>query len=244
MLWPRLSALATAALVASTACTPAAPGAAVAVSQPASHAVDKRAATTTPSSTARTAPTGATTSATTGAGKSTRVPAAASITPTPWSSTVTAPPAATTFALNGEQAREVATVVQFVDAYNSGDVAGALALFADSPKVWFSACRYRTGETIDGTGKTAIKSWLAEAAAEHSRLVLGSIEDANPDRPIGGVGMQLTRQTSDTIRKLGYPGGIIPASGTEIIFDRGGKILRFASGSFGGPQSMCQLPQR
>lgn len=127
---------------------------------------------------------------------------------------------------------------------NSGDVQRAFALFADSSEVWFSACRYRTGETIDGTGKTAVKSWLAEAAAEHSRLVLGSIEDANPEQPVGGVGMQLTRQTSDTIGKLGYPAGIIPASGTEIIFDRGGKILRFASGSFGGPASICKLPQR
>lgn len=43
---------------------------------------------------------------------------------------------------------------------NSGDVQRAFALFADSSEVWFSACRYRTGETIDGTGKTAVnRGW-------------------------------------------------------------------------------------
>ncbi len=242
---PRVTELAIVVLLASSACT-SVTGTPTAATRPSSHAMDQGATTptitsppATTSSTLVTAPT-ATTPVTP---KSAQVPVAESMTPTPLSSTPTAI-APTTFTLNGEQARGVATVIKFVDAYNSGDVQGALALFADSAKVWFSACRYRTGETIDGTGKTAIKSWLSEAAAEHSRLVLGSIENANPEQPVGGVGMQLTRQTSDTIRKLGYPAGIIPASGTEIIFDRGGKILRFASGSFGGPASICQLPQR
>lgn len=243
---PRVTELAIVVLLASSACT-SVTGIPTAATRPSSHAMDQGATTptitsppATTSSTLVTAPT-ATTPVT--PKSAAQVPVAESMTPTPLSSAPTAI-APTTFAVNGEQARGVATVIKFVDAYNSGDVQGALALFADSAKVWFSACRYRTGETIDGTGKTAIKSWLSEAAAEHSRLVLGSIENGNPEQPVGIVGMQLTRETSDTIRKLGYPAGIIPAGGTVIRFDRGGKILSIGSGSFGGPASICQLPQR
>lgn len=160
------------------------------------------------------------------------------------SSPVETPTAGPAFNLNGAQAREVATVVKFLDAYNSGDVQSALALFADSPKVAFSACRYRTGDTIDGHGIPAVKTWLSEAAAEHSRLVLASIENANPDQPIGVLGIHVSRETSDAISRRGYPMGISPALDTKIIFDQSGKILSFASGPFGGPQSACELPQR
>lgn len=89
-----------------------------------------------------------------------------------------------------------------------------------------------------------MKTWLSEAAAEHSQLVLGSIENANPDQPIGVLGIHVSRETSDAISRRGYPMGISPALDTKIIFDQRGKILSFASGPFGGPQSACQLPQR
>lgn len=233
----RLTAVVAATLTACAACTPIVgrPTAAMASS------VD----TSGPFGTTRATPSGASAVTTVAPPpKPVRTSSAASMTPTPLSSTPKAPTVGPAFSLNGAQAGEVATVVEFLDAYNSGDVTKALALFSDSPKVAFSACRYRTGESIDGNGKARVKAWLTEAVEEHSRLVLRSIENANPDQPIGVLGMQISRETSDAITRRGYPTGISPALATKIIFDRSGKILSFASGPFGGPQSACQLPQR
>lgn len=233
----RLTALAAATLTACVACTSTA-GTPVAAIASSAHAMDRVATTqATPSgtpavTTVQSPP------------RTVQTPAAASMTPTPASSPAKAPTAAPVFNLNGAQAREVATVVEFLDAYNSGDVQSALALFADSPQVTYSACRYRTGETIGGTGKARVKAWLSEAATEHSRLTMGSIWNGNADQPVGILGLQVTRETSDAISRLGYPTGISPALATNIIFDRSGKILTFASGSVGGPQSVCHLPQR
>lgn len=218
----RVAALATAALLlACTACTPAT-GAVVAPSGPSDHPTDRSAPSTLKSSTLLATP----------------------ATPTRASeSAAFAPGAATSFTLDGAQAREVATVVEFLDAYNSGNVDGALALFADSPTVVFSACRYRTGEALEGAGKKMVKSWLSEAAAEHSRITLGSIQDPNKTRPVGVLGVSISRQTSDTIRQGGYPAGITPALAVKVIFDRSGKIQRFAAGPSGGSQAFCELPK-
>jgi len=150
-------------------------------------------------------------------------------------------PAPLTFRTSAQQARMVATLVAFLDAYNAGDVNRALALLSDDVSI--SDCDYRGPKVLTPTGRDAARQWLSERAADHDQLVLESILNENPDPTTGShvVAVSYARRTSDTLRALGVPNGIEPQTATKAVFTATDDRLRvFANGPFGGPIELCR----
>lgn len=146
-----------------------------------------------------------------------------------------------TFQTSAQQARMVATLVAFLDAYNSGRVEAALALLTDD--VAISDCDYRAVRVITANGAEAARQWLRERAADHDQLVLESVRNDNPDPTTGShvVGAAFTRRTSDTLRSLGFPNGIAPHLVAKVVFTApDDRIRAFANGPFGGSAEQCR----
>ena len=83
------------------------------------------------------------------------------------------PTSTLTFAVGADQARYVATVVAFVDAFNAGAVDAALALLADN--VVGSDCDYGRQTLITFQSKRDAEPWLRGRAAEHDRIEIAEI---------------------------------------------------------------------
>lgn len=135
----------------------------------------------------------------------------------------------------------VATVVAFLDAYNSGRVDAALALMAENAGI--SDCDYRAVRVITADGTEAVRQWLRDRAADHDQLMLESIANENPDAATGShvVAVSYARRTSDTLRALGLPNGIDPHLATKVVFTAtDDRIRTFANGPFGGDQNLCR----
>ncbi len=146
-----------------------------------------------------------------------------------------------TFRVGPSQARMVTTFTAFLDAYNAGAVDRALALLTDD--VGISDCDYRGPKLLTATGRDAARQWLADRAADHDRLDVESILNANPDPTSGShvVAVSYSRRTSDTLRALGFPNGIKPQGATKAVFTTtDDKIRAFANGPFGGPIEACR----
>lgn len=111
-------------------------------------------------------------------------------------------PATRTFSVNDAQAREVAAVVEFVRAYNSGRVNDALAVLRADAGV--TDCDYRRVAVTRAVGKAQIARWLRQRFADKDRLTLGRIYNENPEGRLL-VGVEFVRRASKTLRALGSP---------------------------------------
>jgi hypothetical protein len=138
-----------------------------------------------------------------------------------------------TFNVTRVQAEEIAAVVGFLDAYNSGDMKASLRYF-DFPKHLSSYeadgatdCDYRRQTTRVFYHRKGVVRWLKQRFADRDRLTLGRILDLNPAQPIGVVGVDYVRRTSDTLRKLGFPKGIVPQVGQKLPFRFKGGVVKF-----------------
>jgi hypothetical protein len=161
--------------------------------------------------------------------------------PPPAARTAAPTPDPLTFRVGGSQARMVATLVAFLDAYNSGDVSRALALVSDDVSI--SDCDYRGPTLLNAIGRDATRQWLTDRVADHDQLTLESIRNENPDPTSGShvVAVSYSKRASDTLRALGYPNGIVPQTATKVIFTAADDRLRaFANGPFGGPIALCR----
>jgi hypothetical protein len=160
-------------------------------------------------------------------------------------------PAPKTFSVTRLQAAEVATVVGFLRAYNSADLKGALGYFRTKPDpqttLLAGDCDYRRHKTQVYLFRKGLVRWLKQRFADHDRLTLGSIRDENSQVPVGVVVVEYARRTSDTLRKLGFPHGIVPQIGEKLpfIFERGeARLLFFYLASIGAtptPDPECAL---
>jgi hypothetical protein len=129
-------------------------------------------------------------------------------------------PAPIPFSVTRLQAEEVAAVVGFLHTYNRGDLKGALSFFAIARRQTLTAadCNYRRRATEVFVFRAGLVRWLRQRFADHDRLTLGRIHDDNPGQPIGVVGIEYGRRTSDTLRKLGFARGIVPQGGQKMPF--------------------------
>lgn len=153
----------------------------------------------------------------------------------------TVPPPPLTFQTSAAQARMVATIVAFLDAYNAGRVEDALVLL--SADVSISDCDYRAVSVITANGREAARQWLTERAADNDQMVLRSIANENPDPVTGShvVGVGFSRRTSDTLRSLGFPNGVSPHGFAKVVFTSTDfKVRGFANGPLGGPAELCR----
>lgn len=141
-----------------------------------------------------------------------------------------------TFHASASQARMVATVLAFIDAYNAGRVDAALAVLA--PDVHASDCDYRTASPVFLDGTDAVRQWLRDRAADHDQLVLESIVNENPDPTARGFAVSYGRRTSDTLRSLGFSAGVIPRLATKVAFTASDDRIR-AFGN-GGNSEFCR----
>jgi hypothetical protein len=158
------------------------------------------------------------------------------------SSTPQAPtPTPLTFHNSAAQARMVATVVAFLDAYNGGHVEAALALMTEDASV--SDCDYRTASGVIAARTDAIRQWLKDRAADHDQLFLESILNENPEPSTGShvVAVSYATRMSDTLRALGFPNGVRPRFATKVVFGSSDDHIRtFANGPGGGASDLCR----
>jgi hypothetical protein len=129
------------------------------------------------------------------------------------------------FSVDRQQATQVAAIVDFVHAWNTRQLAKALALLA--PNASLSDCDYRTHRAVSLKGKTQIASWLRKRFADDDALTIGRIWNESPaqDR-VAGV-------TYDRRKSKLFPSGMIPNASTKVIFASDSRILAFANGPFG-----------
>jgi len=145
--------------------------------------------------------------------------------------------------LDARQAREVAVLIEFIQAYNAGHVSTALSLFA--PPWHWSDCDYRRVVVLVGQDRASLRRWLEQRATDHDRLDIGSITVGTVQEEV--LGVTFKRRTSDTLRALGRPQGIAPALSAKVIFDgRAGltarpSIAQFANGPYGGSLDSCRV---
>ncbi len=150
-------------------------------------------------------------------------------------------PSTNTANLRVVQAAQLTHVKGFIAAYNAGDVQGAISHFSQAQPVGFSDCDYTTQQLVQGRGREQLTAWLSRNIAQHDRLVVASIVDANPDQPIGVLGVSFSRRSSDAIARAGRPNGITPTASAKVIFDGAGLITEFANGPYGGPPDGCRI---
>lgn len=169
-------------------------------------------------------------------------PSATATSSAPLSPTPHAPtPTPLTFHNSAAQARMVATVVAFLDAYNGGRVEAALALMTEDANA--SDCDYRTASGIIVRRTDEIGRWLRERAADHDQLFLESILNENPEPSTGShvVAVSYTKRTNDTLRALGFPDGVRSGLATKVGFSTSDDRIRtFANGPGGGASDLCR----
>jgi hypothetical protein len=133
----------------------------------------------------------------------------------------------------------VAVTITFIDAFNSGDVAAALALL--SSDAVGGDCDYRAQSVISFRGHDGFADWLTARRADHDRILVDHFFNRNPDSTSGlGLGLEGVTRSNDTLRSLGY--SAIEHTGIpKVAFASDGIHIRgFA---FGSPES-CKLAQR
>jgi hypothetical protein len=142
-------------------------------------------------------------------------------------------PEPTTFSVTRLQAEEVASLVGFLRAYNRADMKAALSYFTPKPapqnRRTATDCDYRRQKTEVYFDRRGLVQWLRKRFADHDRLTLARAADENPAQPIGVLGVWYARRTSDTLRSLGRPRGIVPQVGQKLVFTFSNGTARFSA---------------
>ena len=148
----------------------------------------------------------------------------------------------TTFSVTRLQAEEIAALVGFLHAYNRADLKAALSYFTPKPapqnRRTATDCDYRRQRTEVYFDRSGLVHWLRRRFADHDRLTLARAADENPAQPVGVLGVSYARRTSDTLRSLGRPRGIVPQVGQKLVFTFASgtaKFSTFALASIGSP---------
>jgi hypothetical protein len=164
--------------------------------------------------------------------------------------TATSSTAPRTFSVTRLQALEISAVVGFVRAYNRADLKSALSYLAKrqpgQTTTTATDCDYRRQTTKVYALRQGFIRWLRGRFADHDRLTIGRIFDENPAQPVGVVGVEYSRRTSDTLRELGYPNGIVPQGTQKLPFVFQSGLAKFpffglASPSAPTPNPECKL---
>lgn len=145
-----------------------------------------------------------------------------------------------TFTLTESQAREVSVFMDFIRAYNEGQLDQALAFLSDD--IIGSDCDYQNVKVISFRGKSEAAEWLRDRMSEYDRLEVSQIYNHNPDSSGEHViGVSYSRRSNTTLESLGFPEGITLSLGSKVVFDADTALIKaFANGPFGGDPEMCR----
>ena len=145
----------------------------------------------------------------------------------------------TTFSLSARQARETSVTVAFIAAFNARRLGPALDLL--SPHVSVTDCDYRNVQAVSFDGRHEVTRWLRRRFADRDRLTPTRIFNENPSQPVGAVGVEYRRRSSNTLRALGFPAGIVPKLASKVVFTAQPVRIRvFANGPVGGDSNLCR----
>lgn len=128
--------------------------------------------------------------------------------------------------------RSVAVVRAFVDAYNSGNLAGVLATVADDIDYGDGDCNDDPGQTQIIHGKQALAAWLQARFAEHDHFANARIEAPGLGGDWRGVSLSVL-QTNDVLRAQQR----LVATSAKIGLTRDGSRLQ--SLRMGGGTASC-----
>lgn len=146
---------------------------------------------------------------------------------------------ATTFSVSALQAREVSVTIQFIAAFNGRRLGDALNLL--TPRISVSDCDYKNVRAVMFNGKHEVARWLRRRFADRDRLTPTRIFNENPSQPVGVVGVEYGRRTSNALRALGFPAGIVPKLASKVVFTAQPVRIRvFANGPVGGDSNLCR----
>lgn len=146
-----------------------------------------------------------------------------------------------TFDLTAEQAQEVAVFIEFIQAYNIGQLQAALTLLAEN--VGVSDCDYQNIKVVTFQGKSQVAGWLQQRIADRDQLEVSQIDNENPDPSSGRhvIGVTYSRRTSTTLAQLGFEEGITPTLASKVIFTSEPTLIQsFANGPYGGDPKLCR----
>lgn len=143
--------------------------------------------------------------------------------------TATPSPSSDAFRVNADEAAAISTVERFIQSINAGNVNGAAALIAQDAGV--SDCDYIHRTVAVFNGKPSVMQWLAAHIADHDRFAIGSIFNEN-DVFTPVVGVEFANRSSDTLARLGSPGGVVPSGVAKVVLTPDMKQIR---GFFLGP---------
>jgi hypothetical protein len=139
------------------------------------------------------------------------------------------PSASAVFSIAAPQARQLATVVGFLSAFNSGNIAQAEQLVTDD--VHISDCDYLQGIPVSFNGRQEFSRWLRERVADGDRIEAERFFNENPDG--NAIGLYEVRRRNATLARLGFPRGIEHPGIPKVLFsDDGVHIRTFVFGSF------------
>jgi hypothetical protein len=149
-------------------------------------------------------------------------------------------PSPTAYSLVAVQAQEVAVTIRFVNAFNAHNLGQALATF--TPSAIGSDCDYGRVQAVSFRGKRQIRAWLRGRFADGDYLGVARISNANPSEPSGVVGVEWAIRKSKTLRRLGFPNGIVPQLSAKVVFTSKllPRISVFANGPGGGDPKLCR----
>jgi hypothetical protein len=142
-------------------------------------------------------------------------------------------PGPTTFSVTRLQAEEIAALVGFLHAYNRADLKAALTYFTLKPAPQnprtATDCDYRRQKTVVYFDRRGLVQWLRKRFSDHDRLTLARAADDNPAQAVGVLGISYARRTSDTLRSLGRPRGIVPQAVQKLVFTFSNGTAKFST---------------
>jgi hypothetical protein len=151
------------------------------------------------------------------------------------------PPTATPdarFVLRPQQADDLRVLMEFLHAYNAGQLDAALALLDNT--IVTSDCDYEQVGAVAASGKRDAARWLQERIADHDHLEVATILNGNPGEELV-VGVAYANRSSDTLRRLRFGQGIVPKTATKVVFRANPtRIVAFANGPVGGDSDLCR----
>jgi hypothetical protein len=134
------------------------------------------------------------------------------------------------------QAAAVSVLLDFLNAYNAGDLDTALQDLGPDPS--YSDCDYSSQQVVEAHGLAQVTEELKRRFNDHSQIVWSQIGTDNPGAD--ALSVTVTRVKSDTLTRLGFRDGVAPSLAALVTFTADHRIAGFGLASVGGSADACR----